>query len=790
MTGIRTAATAFRAATLLACLLFGSPAHAVLDVEDRGPVLDAGNYRMRVTNAGILGNAFYGASRSSDPSFEYPAYSGIEVLNHAELWVGALDEDNEPRVSGGPMLEWRPTRDPDDVVRLARKTDLGRRRNVDDDGDGLVDEERLNGRDDDRDGEVDEDLGLFADQDAGAEFVDDRPEAVNFGYPTGESHRPMGLTAYQVASAWSSPGLQGVSAVTYRVTNHGAKILRDVYMGVMADFDSRRREDRSGHRNDRVVYRSYTASKFEGLSRVTIGGVTVCGSRVCPPVQCFTNLSATVPVILDGVAGSGLPAVTMLGLRHTVDPLTRINPLYGRAPVGVSFRSAIFSGEGIPGQGGVPALDSDRYEAMAGRFPNEAADRATDWVTLLSCGPFRELRPGQSLEFTVAIIAGPNPDEVAGVMPRFALLEHGTRLDLLPNETSRPDSAEWDVGISGVSGHELCLEPPPGVSFVLDQDCETKFDILVRPGANNVAYVPGNCIWTDLDCDFCTGLNGKETEYRWLQPGQVPPAPNLRITPGDRQVLIEWDSQPEVLISSGQVGGPGSRFIAYRLYKLASWRNRGALLPPLENWTLLATFSDSTGNSEVPLADVTDLSVDYDRILFEQKHYPIGRYRFVDREVLNGFDYVYVVTTLYRGAVPTADSPEQGYGFFLLESPLIAKFDDRITPRSESIPGRDRVTVVPNPYKSRAAWDRSPTFGDPLPRHIDFMHLPKAMATIRIYTLAGDFVAQIVHDGRTGDGQAAWDMVSRNGQDIESGIYLFTVESEFGHQVGKFVIVR
>ena len=59
-----------------------------------------------------------------------------------------------------------------------------------------------------------------------------------------------------------------------------------------------------------------------------------------------------------------------------------------------------------------------------------------------------------------------------------------------------------------------------------------------------------------------------------------------------------------------------------------------------------------------------------------------------------------------------------------------------------------------------------------------------------MWTLAGDFVAQIDHDGTQGDGQASWDLISRNGQEVESGLYLFTVESPLGSHRGRFVIVR
>ena len=49
---------------------------------------------------------------------------------------------------------------------------------------------------------------------------------------------------------------------------------------------------------------------------------------------------------------------------------------------------------------------------------------------------------------------------------------------------------------------------------------------------------------------------------------------------------------------------------------------------------------------------------------------------------------------------------------------------------------------------------------------------------------------ELEHDGTQGNGEAPWNLISRNGQDIESGVYLFTVDSSAGHQVGRFVIIR
>jgi hypothetical protein len=255
---------AILAAAAAIVLMLPARADAVLDINDRGPVLDQGSFRLRVTNAGILGNAFFNVGLSNDPSFEFPAYSGHECLNHAELWVGGLDDLGRPHVSGGPALEWRPTLDPSDHVRIVHAGDPGTQRFVDDDGDGRVDEEILNGKDDDGDGYVDEDIRIIGDVMAAADYVDDRPEAVNFVYPYGETHQPLGLSVHQEVYGWSNAMARGTAGVHFTITNHGAATLRGVYCGLLADLDSRALVDVAGHLNDRIVPRIYSQTFNEG----------------------------------------------------------------------------------------------------------------------------------------------------------------------------------------------------------------------------------------------------------------------------------------------------------------------------------------------------------------------------------------------------------------------------------------------------------------------------------------------------------------------------------------------
>ena len=47
--------------------------------------------------------------------------------------------------------------------------------------------------------------------------------------------------------------------------------------------------------------------------------------------------------------------------------------------------------------------------------------------------------------------------------------------------------------------------------------------------------------------------------------------------------------------------------------------------------------------------------------------------------------------------------------------------------------------------------------------------------------------------GSDGSGHASWNLMSRNGQEIVSGVYLYAVASDdnrFEDYIGKFVVVR
>jgi hypothetical protein len=88
-------------------------------------------------------------------------------------------------------------------------------------------------------------------------------------------------------------------------------------------------------------------------------------------------------------------------------------------------------------------------------------------------------------------------------------------------------------------------------------------------------------------------------------------------------------------------------------------------------------------------------------------------------------------------------------------------------------------------------WDLIPSDQDPTGTRLAFTNLPIGRNVIKIYTLAGDLVETLDVRATGENGTAFWNLVSRNGQDVVAGVYLFTVVTESqGTKVGRFVVIR
>jgi len=180
--------------------------------------------------------------------------------------------------------------------------------------------------------------------------------------------------------------------------------------------------------------------------------------------------------------------------------------------------------------------------------------------------------------------------------------------------------------------------------------------------------------------------------------------------------------------------------------------------------------------------------------------YPAGRYQYVDTNVLNGFVYFYSVTA--KDSTGARDVQGGRGSLAEQEGRRSAVESDGVVPQASTadVSGKKAIFVVPNPYRGHAQWDLTPNAADPTGTHVDFYNMPAGTWTLRIFTISGDLVQTIRSDDvqtngklqkeNEADGQATWNLISRNGQDVVSGIYLFSVESKSGVQRGKFVIIR
>jgi hypothetical protein len=767
---------------------------------------NVGLLEILVSNVGVLGNPWRGLD-----SFG-AGWRGGEYLYAAAVWVGAVASDNLTHVSTGfaptPLrdLELLPTPDPVDTVYPSYEGVFGGNRvgfspEPDDDNDGLTDEDFHNGKDDDGDGLIDEDFEAISQQMFSSEYWDYAERAIEIN----PEHRPLNIRVQQRSFAWSTPGSNEFVGVEFTIWNDGFETLREVYIGFFVDSDA-------GPRDGDYAFYADDAGRFESIDTVFVdhSRTDSCGVDTLRIDMCYMY---DVPD--DGQSATGGDVDGFFGgmfLGHTTDPTGT------RAPERVGIHTAHFFSSNAPYPDGDPKNDFERYDLLSrGTLPNRPASQPNDYRYVFSAGPFAELLPGESLTFQTAFVAGKFRKGMVHNAMNAQRIYNGIWRDVDEDPRTGVDCRETclralDSG-EPVWWRDPCRPQAPPIGPIKDTEC-----------------LPHN--YVDADCDCCTPdplCPGCEALVHWV--GSVaPPPPNtnmdhnpdpgvkIRAPGGDRRATVEWDNSSELAADpiSGEI-----LFTGYRVYRVEGWmRPTGSIGPAAEEWQLLADLSwepkDSLGEAS-PLylghyvkhdvectEPVRTGSSGADSIMW---YCPVGRYSFEDANGLkNGMLYFYDVTA-YSTVLDTLDpgnpeaSIEPSVATIELESRPTAVEDQSVIPVWEATTSVDDIFVVPNPYirgEQPMGWDLNPSDRDPTGTKIAFVNLPRERCEVKIFTLAGDLVQLLDHDpafeaalGReSNSGTAFWNLVSRNGQDVVSGVYLYAVRCDGGAQIGRFVIIR
>lgn len=525
-------------------------------VLDGSPVHDVGNLLVHTGNWGAFGS-MPGSTMpfSHAPSAEYPAGSGIEYLYVAGLWVAGI-KGGVPLVSTAAyQWEFRPTNSPIDVVYYAAEGDRGGTRLptalADDDRDGKIDEEWLDGRDNDGDGKIDEDFAAISNQMLSCWYTDDQPEALQT-YPT---HNPMHLLVRQRSYQWSDPDFDDFVCFDYTIINNGPYLLENVYVGLQVDFDAGPPEWDNYYQDDLTGY-----EYVEG---------------VCTPWG-STDVEYVYVYDADGDGGLTTAQCGVLLLDHTTDPTGET------APRDVRFVTvAQFGGSFSYDEGGEPTNDFERYELMSSQIIERNSVVPRDYRTLVAVGPFKELAPGQSVDFKIALFAANAPDGDNSQVLRNAaaakLLYRGQRFDLDGN---------WNTGVGGretpVTGPaydvvvDACADPPVVFPYVYPSQV-----VWTNADCEEEALARTRCGYADTDSLlYMTGIFGKETQINWILPStsvfvtRFATHFNVDVELTSASAVLDWD-----ILTQGPVMG-------FRIYRNTSGKpvvvrpSRLGMLPP------------------------------------------------------------------------------------------------------------------------------------------------------------------------------------------------------------------
>ncbi len=330
-----------------------------------------------ITNLGYIGNSF----SSRLPSGEYILNSNTEHVYSGGIWVGAVMADGQVRVStgsqdangvgqGNEIREF-------DLIGFCQEDSVKVMSNL------------LNA--------LNWDLAALAPQHIECNFND-------YANPEGGGHVPLGIKINMRVLAWSTPYADDFVILNYRIINISSWELRDLYLGLWMDTTVGNTDQTDPYDGSAAVPWNY----YDDFN-----GAWGAEGFVDPAYTIGNDSNIWMAYERDDDGEEGL-ATTWIGYR-LLGTSEEAQPLPGQSPVSYNqwgFRH-------VP-QADDVYLDPDeptvelpgKYQFMSNRHFDVGETQeanfaiASNWVSLLSTGPFPLLAPNDTISISFAVVAG------------------------------------------------------------------------------------------------------------------------------------------------------------------------------------------------------------------------------------------------------------------------------------------------------------------------------------------------------------------------------------------------
>jgi hypothetical protein len=794
-----------------------------------------GNMLMAITNWGFFGSQIDEGFRDPEtgelaPSCEFPAGSGIEYLFQGALWIGAIVED-DTLVSVGAdgwqhVNEMYPAAIPDGDIekRSIRPNDPAYHPDAISEADYIA-----------------EYTDTLTDQSYVASTPMDR-----------RPHIPLNLRIKQKSYSWSYKYAEDFILFDFLIYNIGVKSLRKIYMGIYIDADVLHPEAFPNGFADDICGFKWTYTRESDNLEDTIRIAWIADNDGDPAAGAF-NYASPVGVTGTRVVRTPNPELRYSfnwwvseqydPAKYDWGPMMDDNYRdYGTGglgtPEGDKNKYYIMSNNEFDYDQIYSAIDF----SSEGWLPPPAADLASrlargyDTRYLISFGPFN-IEPGDSLPVTLAYVAGDNfhnkPDDFSG----FSITEPDEFYDKLVF-TDLGLNATWAAWVYDNPGIDTDGDLDSGrcrpvVDTIIEGDDTTIVEDCIYYEGDGVPDFDGPppppapyLRYTTLPGEITIRWNGLETE-RFSDPfSGFEDFEGYRVYMGREMKMDEF-----ALLTSHDI-------VDYNRYYWdvgkRKWFLTGIPMTPQELQDLYGEDFDPTNYSESnPYTAENGTRYYFEKVDWNQFFDDPRGIRKVYRDEIaagevtadTGIDlypenYVEINDTMYHKfyeyefsidglihsqpvflSVTAFDFGNPENALEPLESsPLTNAIKVFPIYSADQVVQNDaEVKVYPNPYRIDAGYAED-RFEDPQrtgrtewERRIHFINLPEE-CTIKIWTTDGDLVREIEHypGGQFSEtnSKAYWDMITRNTQAIVSGIYIYSIESDQGTQLGKIVVIK